>query len=422
MIWKRKRGLNQPILSRWRYRILHDVDPDPFSSGVATGGGGGGGGSSVTTPAPAAPVESAEVPPQTGNINQVDPASRPDFNQPAEVGGQGGGGAENLPADPNQRAGVVAPPTQAGDGWQSIRDAASALGYQVPQGIADDRAFLGHLIRQASANSQADYYARLGRAIAPQAGAIQQYLQQQQQPQQPQGRPAWEAPEFDERWLGLVDRDPATGLFVAKQGAPAEIAQKVNEFVQWKSNYDRNPAAVINGMVESRAKEIAASTFQEQFAAARRDQAIQQIVSDNSRWLYQYDQSGRPVVDPITQQRSYSPLGAAYLQQLQVVRGMGVTDPVHQDRLAKDLVRGQLALAQQTQQQNANGQRVDPQTQQAGIRPNVNQNQTLPPNQRRNTPGTTEPTTTGKSLHEMLREELAAEGVTDADILASVSS
>ena len=40
-------------------------------------------------------------------------------------------------------------------------------------------------------------------------------------------------------------------------GTPPEIAQKVNEYVEWKDRFDANSAAVLNSMVQAQAQEIA---------------------------------------------------------------------------------------------------------------------------------------------------------------------
>ena len=391
---------------RWRFR-------DNGADGL-----GGGPGTEV-----GAPDVRADLEPADGGAPAND---RPDFNAPSASASSDSSEALSdpsqraTPADPNQRGGLTQPNQQATNEWQSIRDAATAYGYQAPANITDDRAFLVHLLQQAQGNRQQDFYAQLGRQLAPQAHGIQQYLSQQTQPQQPAARPEWEAPEFDERWIGLVDRDPTTGLYVAKQGVPHDIATKVNSFVEWKTKYDRNPAAVLNQMVEARASAIAKTTFDEKFAEQSRQQTISRIMSDNSAWLYQVDAAGQRVVNPVTGQPSYSPVGAMYVQQLQAVRQMGVTDPAQQDALAKQLVRGQYALAQQQQAQAAAGQAGNPQTQQALNQPNRNPLQAQPPTQRRKNPAAPEPSQAGMSLTEMLRASLAEEGVTDADIMASV--
>ena len=275
------------------------------------------------------------------------------------------------------------------------------------------------MLAQAQRGQQENVYAQLGKQLAPRSGAIQQFLSQQTQPQPaaPPRQP-WEAPEFDERWAGLVDQDQATGLYTSKPGVPHEIASKVNAFVEWKKGYDRNPAGVINGMVEARAKAISRETFKEQFAAQAREQQISSIVQGNAHWMYQVDPSGQPTRD-FRGQFIATPVGAAYMQQLQAVQRMGVTDPRQQDELAKNLVRGQYALAAQQQAWAAQQQAGNPAVAAAAHQPNVNPLQAAPPSTRRANPAATEPDQTGLSLSERLRAALAADGVTDTDIYNS---
>ena len=259
----------------------------------------------------------------------------PDSPQPSQV---------RAPTDPNQRVGATPPAAPAAEGWQSIREAAQAQGFQFDHTVTDDRTALNFLLRQAGAARSSDIYAQLGRQLAPQAQGIQAYLAQQTQPQQSTPKPAWEAPEFDPRWVELVELNQQTGLYVAKPGVGHDVAAKVNAYAEWKQGYDRDPAKVLNGMVEARARSIAQETFREQFAAQQREQTIGELVHENSAWLYQVDQGGQRTRD---YQGNFipTPVGAAYLTQLQAVRQMGVSDPRQQDALAKQLVRGQYAQA-----------------------------------------------------------------------------
>ncbi|SIO37461.1 hypothetical protein SAMN05444166_4193 [Singulisphaera sp. GP187] len=400
---KRKRSLfGESNLLRWRFR---DNGLDGLGGGTLT---------------PDGPAVEPDVPPVNGGPDRsYDSLANATIDVPNDTPATPASTVAPLtPADPNNAAGA----TQATSAsqWRGIRDVAQDRGFRFDHTVTDDQSALEYLLRRADQNRQADFYAQLGRQLAPQAPQIQNYLQHQQQqaqPAQPQRNP-WEAPEFDERWVSLVEQDQATGLFVAKQGVQHEIAQKVNEFVAWKKNYDRNPAAVINGMVEAKAKEIAKSEFQEQFASQQREQTVQSIMADNSRWLFQADASGQRAFD-YNGQPILSPLGAAYLEQLKVVRQMGVTDPRHQDKLAKDLVRGQLAAAQYQQQGQQQAQAANQATQQAVAQPNRNPLQALPSAQRRVNPAATDPNEAGLSLSERIMRDLKANGVTDEDIRQS---
>lgn len=316
-------------------------------------------------------------------------------------------------ADPNQAAGATGTTTQAqAEQWQSIRDAAAAYGYQVPQGVNDDRAMLMHLLQQAGANRQSDAYAQLGRQLAPKANEIQQYLAQQSQQQAAPTRQPWEAPEFDQRWAGLVEQDPATGLFYSKPGTPHEIAQKVNAYVEWKSNFDKNPAAVINQMVESKAKEISRATFQEQFAAQSRQADIGRIVAENTDWLYQKDQSGRPVVG-YDGRYVPTPVGARYMHHVGEAQRMGITNPRDLDIVAKRFVRSE--FAEQQAQAAAQAQAGGLNSAAAVAAPNVNPLQNVSVQQQALNPAATEASSQGMSLNDMIRQAMRENGVTDAD-------
>ena len=194
---------------------------------------------------------------------QVDPDDRPDFNGGSGDVSEGSGDTtpvRQAPADPNNRVNHAAPVQQGNTEWTSIREAARQAGFDFGHGVDNDEAALNMLLQRAQASRQQSMYEQLGRQLAPQAERIQQFVRSQQQPAAAPARKPWEAPEFDERWGALVERDPATGLFFAKPGTPPEIAAKVNEFVEWKSKLDQNPAAVLNEMVKAQAQEIAQVT------------------------------------------------------------------------------------------------------------------------------------------------------------------
>jgi hypothetical protein len=300
---------------------------------------------------------------------------------------------------------------QSSEQWQSIREAASAYGYDLSQ-YQDDRAALAHLIQSAQAARQANVYAQLGQQLAPHAQQIQTYLQQQQQPAQQAPNP-WEPPEFDERWLGLVDRDPATGLFVGKTGVPHEIVAKVNSFAQWQQKWSTQGPQMVEQMVDRRVGDVVARAVQEQLARYQRSQAVDQIVAQNSAWIYQRDQQGNVVRDhqgnPLP-----TPQGVRYAQHVRSLQQHGVMDPRAQDQLARQLVAGEYALAAGQQ-----GQAAAPPAQQQNAlvsgRQQVNPLQTRPQPARAATPGVTEASTEGKSLSELLREELDKAGITDVD-------
>lgn len=393
-------------------RIL--LEPDPF-------GMGGGGSSPAPAPAPAPAPPSTPAPdanrepvgnPSTpsGRDPGFDASFRPDPAAPAPpqaAPGQPSGQApsQQAPADPNNGQ------------WRSIRDAAATMGFQFGDGVKDDVEALRLLVTNARQNREADYHRALGQQLAPHAEAIRQYVQQQQAPK-PQAAPErqpWEAPEFDPKWAALVERDPQTGVILPKPGVPPEFATKVSAYVQWKEQFDANPAAVISQMVDQKAKAIAAEQFQAQFSQYQEQQQIQRIRSANAEWLYAKTQDGRVAVD-YNGQPQVSPVGAEYLKHLQYVHSAGVTAPALQDQLAQKLTHASLLISQQAKAQQAAPASQPPA--QAFQQPNVNAGQAFNQGPGYRQPAYTPPSNAGLSLRDQLARDMAAAGVTDADFQA----
>lgn len=411
---RRRSSWNSSLFDRLRWRF---VDPPVGSAG--------GGPASSGAPAP-----TPDVPPVNGGPDRdFDSMSNATIDVPSTPAGGGGAGSAGAsggvrtPADPNQASGVTQPQANAQQAqWTSIRDAAQARGFRFDPTVTDDHSALEFLLAQAGRNQQADIHAQLGRQLAPHASRIQQFLGQNGQPQQSPApeRPAWEAPPFDNRWLSLVDRDRATGLFIAKPGVQPEIAQAVNAYAEWKDKFDQNPAAVINAQIDHRAREIADARFAERWQETQRESTIQSIVQENQHFLFQVDQNGQRQFD-YRGQPIVTPLGAAYLQQLQIVTNAGVKDPRLADTMAKNLVRGQYAAGQLSQGQQQQQQTANPGTQQSFANPNVNPAQANGSQQRRVDPAATDPSEEGLSLAQRLQLALKSNGVTDQDVYDSVT-
>lgn len=328
--------------------------------------------------------------------------------------------APPTPTDPN-----LAPNTQtqaqAAAQWQSIRDAAGGLGYRFPGHVTDDSAALQYMIHQLQ---QRDYHTQLGQRLAPMAPQIQQMLGQNggqftgqlQQQNQPPARKAWEAPEFNKQWLNLVEQDPQTGMILAKQGVPYEIATKVQAYLDWKDKYDANPSAVMNDMVREAAREEASTLYQRQFQEQQTRQVAQSIVTQNSAWFYAKDAGGNPILDWQGNPQP-SPNGLAYLRQLRNVQQAGITDPRQQDFYAKQAMQVEYyqAQARAAQQQQQNGGQVAQQF--AGQVVNTNPHAALSPQSRAAQPGNVEPEFEDDlgALKAAMRQNIKAAGITDED-------
>lgn len=292
-----------------------------------------------------------------------------------------------------------------------IRDQVAALGYDVT-GFADDQAALQFLARQAQAGRDGEFYANLGRQVAPHAPQISQWLATQQQAQGPPKRNAWDPPEFDQRWANMVEVDQATGLIKSKPGFDPAIAQKVTAFAEYQDRLRTDPA-LMQQRIDARATEIARTEIRAQFEQYTTQQNVDRILATNAQWLYSRDATGNVQVAhdgrPVP-----SANGARYFSHVQRLNAAGIKDPIQLDTIARDLLRIDLQSAQ------AQAKPATPASRQATAKPNRNPLQSLPATQRDETAGATDPQREGISLRELLQQELAAEGVTDESIYQEV--
>jgi hypothetical protein len=291
-----------------------------------------------------------------------------------------------------------------------VREAASGLGYRFGDDVVDDNQALVNLVQRANTAQQSDYYSQLGRQLAPHAPKIQQYLASQQQPVQEAASP-WSKPEFDPRWASVVERDPGTGVYVGKPGVPPEIVQKVNAYAEWVDRRENDPEGYHSYVAEKVFEKKFAEQFEARSRQAEQTASINAIHQANANWLYQHDEQGQMVRGrdgrPVA-----SPGGARYLQHVRQVAAMGVTDPRHQDYLARQSLTAEILSAQQSQQAAVTAQATNPRTIQAQTQPNRNVLGTLPAQQRQGQDAPDQGST-GLSLLETLRRETA--DLTDAD-------
>lgn len=328
--------------------------------------------------------------------------------------------APAAPADPNMAAALRGQPTQAASpdnpaGWRSVREEAESLGYHFGAGVTDNRQALAQLVRQAESNRQADYYAQLGRQLAPHAPQLQQFITQQQAPAAPS---EWEKPAFDPRWKGLVDFNENAGRYVGKQGVPAEIVDGVNRYADWIEKRESDP----EGFVTHYAEKVARKVFEEQFQAAnsqtKSQSAVEQIRRENAGWIYQGDGQGGVQTDAFGRP-SFSPAGQRYAQHVQRLVASGMTDVRMQHQYALASIQAEIASAN-TARAAQGQQQTSPQTQHARTAPNANPLGTLPPSQQAVRNGVPAQSTRGKTLSEAMREAAEREGLgpNDFDMLA----
>lgn len=286
----------------------------------------------------------------------------------------------------------------------NVREAARQFGVDLSQ-FPDDTAAFAHLLQQQQIARQQDYYSRVGQALLPHASKIQTLLQQPPQAAT-QERPAYEPPPFDERWMAGVQYDDASRMYIPRPGFPAELATHVNNYAEWRQKFLANPSEFLNPMVENRAKTLAEQIVNERLTQRDTQAAVAEVIRSNADWLY------APNPDPFGN-RQLSPAGQRYGRYIQELQQAGVTDVRAQDRLAKQMLRADLAAA--------SGAQPSP-TQQAVSPGNpapvgqVNPLQALATSLGQPVQGGGLPSSEGLTLHETLRRNMGGAGVSDADI------
>jgi hypothetical protein len=378
----------------------------------------GGGGAPAPESAPPEPVALDS----TAGMSAAELAQRPSFQDSRGPGTGTAGSAQagGAPADPNLAAALGAgagldAPAQAQS--PGIRDAALSWGLDLSE-FSDDAAAWQYLMTAAQRGTERNYYAELGQQMQPHYETFQRYLQDQQAqtaapaPAKPS---AWQHPDFDQRWLGLVERDPATGTYRPKAGINPQWADRVQAYYDsidsWATGMVQSPEQTLGPLI----RQVASQLMEERFGAQAQQQQAQQIYAANEAWLYQTDAQGRRQYDAAGRAIP-SAMGSRYYTHLQTLQRAGVTDAALMDSLAQSLLQADVYAAQQQQAQMRTQQQAAPA---AAARPNVNTGQGLAPARRDQLPGGSQPSDEGLSLSEMLRRDLHAAGVSDADFQSS---
>jgi hypothetical protein len=459
--------------SRWSRFVRHPHNFPPVQ-GSATGGGGGGGVSAPSSPGgdglggggqpapsssgPSSPPAPYSPPPPSGSQpiggqqgQDLQPASygRPNPELPVSpalqgaLDGSGPGYAPNV--QPNLQQPQLGTPGQPGQqqqqnnqndpAWQAASAQLAQLGVQLPQNVSAQQGF-AHLAQLVQQGQQRNFYADLGTAVHGEWDEFQRWKQQQvpAQPQQAEN-PLWNPPQFDKSWLQVVEEDPATGRLRSKSGYDPRygtMAQAYADFIgeQQRAFWD-NPQDYMWKMLEPLVGQAMQGTVQQSFGQYQEQVQAKSIIDRHSAWLYQKGPQGTPVQGP-NGRPALTPNGVRFFQYVdQAVNQLGITNVQRQEEYAmgmleRDLYRFQRQNPQQPQpgQVQGNGQQFQQPQQQfqanngipagAGHYPNVNGLQQMSPALSGVQP--TVPQQAGGSLYEMMRQGMAADNVTDADI------
>ncbi|MGP0069151.1 MAG: hypothetical protein ACLQGP_36820 [Isosphaeraceae bacterium] len=309
--------------------------------------------------------------------------------------------------DPGSDAGSVGQETP-GDTQASLRAMVEGLGYRFgDQGPGDDYDTLQHLVEQARGlpalreqARQAEAFRGLGQAIGPRAGEVQAFLSR------PPERQPWQPPEWNPEWANLVARDPGTGMFVGLPGAPVDVAERVNAYVQWRDGFLADPAKAIQPMVEERARAIVREELSQRAEGQQQYARVAEIARQNADWFYVAGQDGQPAIG--TDGRALvSQVGQHYLALVREAGELGIADPAARNRYATRILESHGAIGDQGHQAR----------QQPAGRQGQAHGEGRQPAKIQRALDATEQARQPQSFAERMRSAMVQEGITDKDLM-----
>lgn len=309
--------------------------------------------------------------------------------------------------------------TPAEEQFQSIRDAAGGLEYDLSS-YDDDESALRHLVDRS-------------KEFERQQQTIQHYEQLlQQQASQPapvpQSTPAtevpawqWQPPNYSQSWLNQAERDPETGqLRPANGGSPGQVAQLQN-FLDYRAGqmdkfWTDGPFSYIDPHLDDRfakntetLKEEVQQMIDSALGKQRADTQADQFLQSNP-WVYRRDANDQVIRNTITGNQELSEEGKIFADSMQRAEKGGAA-PEFQKTYAMEKVEEHRKTTGKTPGDTKKQEFLRAA---AGMPPAAGGTLT---NQTPDSDGNSPPQNPSLSLEDMLRQNLKAEGVTDADFV-----
>lgn len=251
---------------------------------------------------------------------------------------------------------------------------------------------------------------------------MEAYRRAQQAQTQPAAQAAptpqhpWGVPQFDERLLDFVGRDPTTNQLTLLPGAPPDALIRVQEYQakvrEANNNFLRDPEKALAPIIEKMFGGLFEKQFGEQYGQIQSRQTSERILADNRDWLVAKDQGGNYMTrfNPATGGHDdvLSPLGEAYSQQLVQATRMGIGNPADRHSFAVTNLQNFLFQQQRSQQAaQATGVQQQQQVLQQGQQTAAAQVTNFNPN-------VNPQLDQAMSLRDQFRKNFEANGVTDA--------
>ena len=234
------------------------------------------------------------------------------------------------PAVPSSFSGQAAPP--------SVLDGLKSRGVDVSQWKSEDE-FYGALQTREQQWQQMQQLAGHGQEYLRHAGDFQKWrAEQAKQAQEQQTQQAaaqkkafeWGAPKLNRELLDMVRRDEETGRFVPKnQYVSPTVADEVNAYHDKRGALanrlvDEFPDVTwqaIEDKVNARFEEL----YSQRETQRSSKQTAEQFVQQYAQELYQHDQNGQQVFDPVTGEVALTQRGQMVAQYAADAKEAGIT-------------------------------------------------------------------------------------------------
>lgn len=256
-----------------------------------------------------------------------------------------------------------APPTTAA----GVREAFAARGYDV-QNFQDDQQFIETIesgLSQLNELPQLQQLAEYGK----------KYLNEQSQGepvsepppesytdinQAPAGN--WQPPEFDSAWDNLLTLDESSGQYIpVNEHVNPTVAQKANEYKDWMRDqgqqFWKNPYEFMQNGLQGWIENTIDSRVGQMADRKQYSEEVDHFLDQNAASLYNLDEQGNIMHDPVTGDESLTPQGHALKNYAEQARTSGMRDPREIQKYAvgmlerDSLLQHNVQLQQQQQQQ-----------------------------------------------------------------------
>ena len=232
----------------------------------------------------------------------------------------------------------------------------------------------------------------------------------------------WQPPQYNPLWLSQAERDPETGsLRPTNGGTPGQVAQLQN-FLDYRSNemdkfWTGGPYDYMKPYLDDRETQQKESLKEEIQQMINSSLGKQQADTDADRflqanpWVYQRDANDQVIRNTITGNQELSPEGKLFAGHLAEAEQWGMP-AAHQQAYAMKMLEASRATGAAVSP--ADTKKQDFLHAAAGFSPPAGGSET---NLTPDSDGVSPPQNPSQSLEDMLRQNLKADGVTDADLL-----